>query len=209
MELFLQERIDLAKALAKSEDLPVSYADLTLITCAVISACAARRWPGKGIDKVRFVELLVRHSKSGFHASWVSVPALLNEGHIRQDETPYGIPGNDARIYRGEEIDLSFDDASAKYPSIEPKRLRRCCYASLIYERLRCAYSHEYRHGKDITTVPASCNSGRVDYIGRLPDRTRVICFRLEYLIELAQHHVSIMPGAPEDRPSKWWSEMA
>ena len=112
MDTFLQERMELVRALADSEDLPVSYADLALITCAVISACAARRWPGRGFDRKRFVELLVQqHSDSRFRTSWISAPALLNAGLIRQDETPYGTPGNETRIYRDEEIDLSFEDA--------------------------------------------------------------------------------------------------
>ncbi len=209
MDSFLQERIVLVKALAESEDLPVRYADLALITCAVISACAARRWPGRGIDRKRFVELLVQHTEIGFHTSWVSVPALLNASVIRQDQTPYGIPGNEDRIYRDEEIDLSFEDARTKYRAIAPKQLRRYCYASLIYERLRCAYAHEYRSGEDTITVSPSRHSSRVSYIGRIPEMRRKACFHLKYLIELAQHHVSIVPAAPEAPPSEWWSEMA
>ena len=68
-------------------------------------------------------------------------------------------------------------------------------------------YAHEYRGGKDMITVPASRNSARVSYIGRGPKMRRMVCFHLEYLIELAQHHVSILPRAPEAPPSCWWVE--
>ena len=35
-----------------------SYGEAVLILCAVLSALAADIWPGKGIDQMRFVELL-------------------------------------------------------------------------------------------------------------------------------------------------------
>ncbi len=49
----------------------------------------------------------------------------------------------------------------------------------------------------------------QVSYIGRGPDMRRMIHFHLEYLIALAEHHVSMLPAAPDAAPSRWWSEMA
>lgn len=59
MQSFLQGRIDLVKALREAS-LPVTQQDLELILSAVISACAACRWPGDGFDRKRFVESLIR-----------------------------------------------------------------------------------------------------------------------------------------------------
>jgi hypothetical protein len=210
MREFLQGRINLVKALRDS-NLPFHYADLVLIICAVLSSCSSRRWPenGKRIDKQRFIELLVKHSPEDFHTSWVSVPSLLNDGFIDETQTPYGKPGNGTRIYFDDEIDLSLEDAINKYPQVSLKNLKQHCYAYLIYERLRCGYSHEYWHHKSITHVPASYEGSCVSYIGRtsLSGNTirRMISFYLDYLIRLAEYHVSILPSICSAHPSCWW----
>ena len=209
MQKFLQGRIDLVKSLIDS-DLSVHYADLVLILCSVLSACAARRWEGKGIDKKRFIELLARYSPDKFRTSWVSVPSLIYDGLISESQTPYGKPGNRDHIYCDDEIDLSLEDASIKYIGISDKDLRKHCYAYLIYERLRCCYSHEYWHDESITHVPPSHKKARISYIGRLSDTKikRMSSFHLDYLISLAEYHVSNLSNSPsKDYPSWWISE--
>lgn len=210
MREFLQGRINLVKSLIDSS-LSVHYGDLVLITCAVLSACASRRWPrrlpGQNIDRRSFIELLAMHSQDDFRTSWVSVPSLLNDNLISETQTPYGNPGNASRIYIDNEIDLSLGDAIRKYPQVSSSDLRRHCYASLIYERLRCGYSHEYCPHESITHVPASRKNARISYIGRLSDKTikRMISFHLNYLITLAEYHVSNLPSSPSTYPSPWW----
>ena len=58
MRSFLLDRIRLVNELIAGGP-RVEYADFVLILTAVLSACSARRWPGRGIDRNRFVELLV------------------------------------------------------------------------------------------------------------------------------------------------------
>lgn len=205
---FLSGRLDLVNVLAT--DVPgACYADLVLIVTAVLSACASARWPGTGIDKKRFIELLVSHSPEDSHASWVCIPALINQGLLAEIETPYGSPGQSDRIFRDHEIDLAFDDAKTKYPHIPSPQLRKHSYASLIYEWLRCGYAHEYCSHESITHVPASRRQARVSYIGRVtPTKLqRMVSFHFDYLMELAQHHVSTLPETPSPIPSKWWIE--
>ena len=60
MHRFLQGRIDLVHQLRALSTLEVAQQDLELILTAVMSACAACRWPGEGFDRKRFVESLVR-----------------------------------------------------------------------------------------------------------------------------------------------------
>lgn len=212
MQRFLRERMELVRALT-STALPVTYADMALITCGVLSACAARRWPSEDkrekIDRRRFVELLVMHSPSDFHTDWISVPMLLNEGAIVEADTPYEA-GSQTRIFRDEEIDLTFERAAARYPNVERRALIECCYAYLIYERLRCGYAHEYCPGEYVTDVQASRRDARVSYISRhiglCPTSVRrTASFNILYLIELADYHVGILPNAPCQRPSTWW----
>jgi hypothetical protein len=197
MQKFLYGRIRLVKELLQS-DLAVTYADLTLILCAVLSACAARRWPrqGRNLDKARFVSLLVKYSPPEFHTSWISVPALLNDGLITESETPWGRPGQATRVYCDEEIDLSIEDAELRYPLVSAVRLKEYSYASLIYRWLRCGYSHEYCAHDSITEIQASRRISRLSYIGRSTGKgiKRMVAFHLDYLIRLAEYHVSILP---------------
>jgi len=207
MQDFLRGRVELARALMKGTPAVACYADVALVTCAVLSACASHRWPGRGIDKQRFIELLVRHSPPSFRTSWVCVPALLNDGLISQNQTPYGRPGHSARIHPDDAIDLSLEEAKRKYPKVCAKELRRHCYAYLVYERLRCGYAHEYRPGRDVTEHPPSSKDARLSYIGRLGKEgtRRMLAVHLEYLLRLAEHHVSNLPETKCCRPSLWW----
>ena len=165
MKHFLKGRLEVARILA--EEVPAAtYADSVLIVTAVLSACASVRWPGRKIDRKRFIELLVSHSAEDFRTSWVSVPALVNRKLVPESDTPYGSPFS-TRIFRDDEIDLSLDGARARYPSVAGKELRKHSYASLIYEWLRCGYVHEYCPHDEITHVPPSRGKARVSYIGR------------------------------------------
>lgn len=205
MKRFLEGRLDLAEALAT--DIPGAiYADVVLVVTAVLSACASIRWPGRRLDRKRFVELLVRHSPEDFRTSWVSIPALINQGLVLENDTPY-MGGNSDRIFRDDEIDLSLHDARTRYPSVPEEQLRKHCYATLIYEWLRCGYAHEYCPHQNITHVPPSRANARVSYIGRLTDKnlTRMVSFHLPYLFDVANYHVSILPDTADSPPSAWW----
>jgi hypothetical protein len=205
MKHFLKERLILAQSLLGN--IPgASYADVVLIVTAVLSACASIRWPGKGIDKGRFIELLVAYSPAEFHASWVSIPTLINAGLISESDTLY-TGGNSSRVFRDEEIDLSIGEARKMYPELREEQLRKHCYASLIYEWLRCGYAHEYCPHDCITQVPASREKARVSYIGRLKggEITRMVSFHLDYLLELADSHVSVLPSIASSFPASWW----
>jgi hypothetical protein len=89
MRAFLQGRVDLVKAL-RASSLPVTHQDLELILTAVMSACAACRWPGEGFDRKRFVESLVRFSSPKLHLDYVSTGALLEMGVISDRGAPLG-----------------------------------------------------------------------------------------------------------------------
>ncbi len=211
MQRFLQQRVDLAKYLIS--DVPLAhYADVALVLTAVLSACAAIRWPGNcGIDRRRFIELLVSCSPEHFHTSWVSVPALINVGLVQEADTPYGQPGQSTRIFRDEDIDLSLQKAKDKY-AVSERKLRKRCYSSLIYDWLRCGYAHEYVPNENITHVPASRYTARISYIGRSTggeqERVqRMVSIHLEYLIDLADYHVRNMPNAPSPKPTEWWTD--
>ena len=183
---------------------------MVLIICAVISACAAQRWPGRDIDKKRFLELLIKFSPAESRTLWVSVPALINAGLIAKNTTRYGRLEESGRNYRDDEIDICFDEARKLYPHIMPRDLKKYTYAWLIYEWLRCGYAHEYCARGNTTPFPsASGESARISYINRLENNgvTYMACFHLSYLIGLASHHVSILPSNSSPYPQTWWTE--
>ena len=75
MQSFLQGRINLVKA-TRGSSLSVTREDLELILTAVMSACAACRWPGERIDQKRFVESLIQFGSPELHLD-VGTGALL------------------------------------------------------------------------------------------------------------------------------------
>jgi len=209
MRKFLLDRVRLVRELSAQNDIRVEYADLALILCSVLSACAAARWPGRQIDRNRFIELLVGSSPACAHTIWVSVPALINRGLVLEADTPYGKSGAGARIFTDAEIDLSYDEAREQYPSVGAMKLKQYTYASLIYEWLRCGYAHEYCPDGHITHFTPSRREARISYIGRtLPEGSvrRMVGFHLDYLVGLADFHASHVEGEAA-RPERWWIE--
>lgn len=211
MQIFLRDRVRLVRELAAGRS-GASYADLVLILTAVISACAAKRWPGKGIDRKRFVELLVQCSPSHAHCGHVSVPSLLNSKLVSESNTPWGDPGCSTRILRDDEIDLSVRDSSVRFPGLPTSILKNHSYAHLIYTWLRCAYSHEYIIASQATEWPSSRRVARISYIGRKVGDTqlvRIASFHLDYLISLAEHHAQQLADRPHPLPATWWLDIS
>jgi hypothetical protein len=205
---FLEDRVRLVRELLDS-NISVAYGDIVLILSAVMSSCAAARWPGRGIDRRRFVELLIQRSSPDSHTNWVCVPALINARLVAEADTPYG-PGENTRIFRDDEIDIELTAAQSKYSSVSLVDLKRCTYAVMIYEWLRCGYAHEYCPHGNITHVPPSRYNARLSYIGRGTQNgmKRMISFHLDYLIGLAQHHASNYSDSPEPTPGQWWIDV-
>ena len=205
MQQFLQQRLELVKTLSTMSD--AHYSDQVLIITAVLSACAALRWPGNRIDRKRYIELLAKHSEPDNHSTWVSIPALINNGTILAKDTPCGKPGHSSRIFRDHEIDLEITDAAKKYPQVSVNDLRKFCYASLIYEWLRCGYSHQYWAHPNSTYVPPSRCKARVSYITRTSSNgiTKMVHFHIDYLLRLAEDQVSKMTLMANPKPIIWW----
>ena len=209
MRSFLLDRIRLVNELIAGGP-RVEYADLVLILTAVLSACSARRWPGRGDDHNRFVELLIAHSPPDAHCDYVCLSSLLFAGHISERDTPWGPPGKSTRTFRDDEVDLPYSEARLRFPHIQPLKLKKHTYASLIYSWLRCPYAHEYCMSESTSHVPATNQPARISYIGgRDPDGGRTATFHLDYLLSLATHHAESVVDTPESQPQKWWLQTA
>jgi len=209
MQTFLQGRIDLVKALRESS-LPVTHQDLELILTAVMSSCAACRWPGEGFDRKRFVESLIRFSSPELHLDYVSTSALLEMGVISDSQTPWGVLGQEIRIFTGEEIDGPISKMGRRYPDVSIRDFKRASYANRIYEWLRCGYAHIYWGAGNTTYVAPSDHPAQISYIGRRESdgtRVRIASFHLDYLIDVASEQVSTLPKKKLDQPDQWWIE--
>jgi hypothetical protein len=205
---YLESKIRFVRQVIES-DIAVGYEDIALILCTTISAAAASRWPGRDIDRKRFIELLVLHSPRSIDVTRVSVAALINKGFVNESDTPYS--ADNTRIFRDEEIDPLLPDAVNEYAGIPLRRLKKCTYAALVYDWIRCAYAHEYRANEFVIHVPASRRPARVSYIGRLHGTgiRRMAYFDLESLIDLASHHAANEAESPAPYPAEWWVESA
>jgi hypothetical protein len=207
MQSFLQGRVDLVKTLRESS-LPVTYHDLALILTAVMSACAACRWPGRGFDPKRFVESLIRFSSPELHLNWVSTGALLEIGAISDSQTPWGRPAQQVRIFTGEELDGPIAAMEHRYPDVSLRDFKRASYANRIYEWLRCGYAHNYWAGGNTTPVAPSDRPAQISYISRggpFGRQIRVASFHLDYLILVAEEQVVKLPEREIDKPGQWW----
>ena len=81
-----------------------SYSEAILILCSTLSTLAAEIWPGKGIDRKRFVELLTEYAPPHLHTTRISVPFLTK--HLRasaktNDLTQVGGPFHAASLQDG------------------------------------------------------------------------------------------------------------
>jgi hypothetical protein len=210
MHRFLQGRIDLVHQLRALSTLEVAQQDLELILTAVMSACAACRWPGEGFDRKRFVESLVRFGSPDLHLDYVSTGALLEMGVISESQTPWGMPGQQLRIFTGAEIDGSITEMAKRYRHVSTRDLKKASYANRIYEWLRCGYAHVYWAAGNTTHVAPSDLPAQISYIGRRePDgsRVRIASFHLDYLIDVAQDQVSTLPKAKLPMADSWWMD--
>src|SRR5512138_640924 len=72
---FVERKIVVAQALDRGE-CGGSYAEACIIMASVISGIASDLWPGKGLDRKRFVELWARYADPALSPNLISVPLL-------------------------------------------------------------------------------------------------------------------------------------
>jgi hypothetical protein len=196
-----------------------SYGDGVMILCAAISALAAEAWPGSGRDKKRFVEALVKHARIS-HPEFISVPLLISgAGHQQQHALrstfiaplEHGIPST---ILSGNEVDKPEQDIFSVCLGLGLHKIRRYSYANLLYEEIRCGYSHEYDPGEKARSwsVGARVADTPTTYVNMLSDcdqRTRLIHFHIEWIADVVTEIACSLDKQaqmlPLSEPEKWW----
>lgn len=133
----------------------ITYGDAILILTAVISALAAQCWPGRNIDAPRFTQLLAGYAPETLT---ISVPLLMKSfessnkadlatklnGHFDRFAPWRTIPIGHSVDLSENDVELLLGDSSFR------QEIRKHSYAYLLYDELRCSYSHEFKPGPRI-----------------------------------------------------------
>lgn len=217
---WVTEKCEIAIALARGEARG-SYSEAAILVCAALSALAAEVWPGRKIDRARFIELLVRFGPTPNIPITISVPLLVRHFELTSSESSAKLlrntflPFSATRVVAGSEVDKSEDEVLFICPNLSAKDIRKVSYACLLYEEVRSAYAHEYKPGTKADSWPMTMANGQsVSYVNRLlaaaiPETDRHIHFHIDWLAKLAvdiaididTHRATL----PWQVPANWW----
>ena len=221
---WVREKCDIAAALSRGEA-GGTYSESTILVCAALSALSAEVWPGRGIDRRRFVELLVRIGSSTTILTSVSVPLLAQYLSVAGDHANSTIlmkallSFSPTRVVAGPQVDKAEVEVASLCPSLDRKIIRDHSYACLLCEEVRSSYAHEYRPGSRAASWPMAQYVGQaVSYVNRLlksgtPETGRFIHFHIEWLrqmaVDLAANIDALAPTIPRSVPAAWWIDGA
>lgn len=195
-----------------------SYAEGVIILSAAISAMAAEAWPGSGIDKMRFVEMIKDYCDAKLNPTRISVPLLI--GRLRDDNKSTEadtlrkqfMDYQKTRVLTGNDVDRTEADILSLCPSLGHKEIRRFSYAGVFYEEVRSGFVHEYRPGKKADSwAIAATEDDEISYGNWMNDPDRHIHFPVQWIAKVAK---SVAEAAdnnasqlPLSRPKMWWLE--
>jgi hypothetical protein len=152
--------------------------DAEILLCSAMSALAARGWPGRHMDRVRFVEFLIRFAPSEHGISAISTPILAARlrlagdlpGALKLKEAFF--PGSELLIVTGSDVDKDEKDIQAVLPALDLKTVRGHSYAALIYTDLRSHLVHEYSISTLLSSFSHSDGGSLPDYTNMTLDPT-------------------------------------
>ena len=210
---WVTDKCNIALAL-ESGQLGAGYSEAAILVCATLNALAAEAWPGRGLDRVRFVELLIKMMSSTPSPATISVPLLVQ--HLRTESltaeadtlTRELMPFGSSLVITGSDVDKSEFDLLSICPAIPVGLLRKNSYACLLYEDIRSSYAHEYRPGGRADSWPMTMLQGQsISYVNNVSERR--IHFHIEWLAsiatELAKSLDAMDATLPLAHPATWW----
>ena len=219
---WIADKCQLAMRLSRGEA-GGGYAEAAILACAALSALAAELWPGKGIDRFRFIEMLVKLGPEASTCSTISVPLLVQHLTSTRNITDaeklrraFAIP-QISRVLTGSDVDQHEEKILAVCPTIKLKVLRQHSYASILYSEIRSSYAHQYQPGVQADSFPMTMRAGqKVSYINRLSDDLqthRLLHFHIDWLLALPVGLAGIADDLSSEMPHPcpiiWWSEGA
>jgi hypothetical protein len=221
---WVTEKCSIATALARGEA-GGTYSEAIILVCSTLSALAAEVWPGRHIDRARFIELLVRFSPTPSLPMTISLPLFIQDCELNSTKliakllSDTFLPFSTTRVVNGSEVDKSESEVLSICSNFTPKNIRKFSYACLLYEEVRSAYAHEYKPGAKADSWPMTMSGNQlVSYVNRLldprtPETTRLIHFHIEWLAKLAVDIAKSIDNdcatLPRKAPANWWIDEA
>jgi hypothetical protein len=137
---YISHRVTLAEALNGGK-CGGDYSDACVILASVLSGISADLWPGKGIDRARFVETWVRYADPTLMPNRISLPLLVRRLKRKGDTSAVvaikaAFPkafaaGNTSRVLTGE-MDLDEAKVQAVATGLDLKTSRPCISSGVL-----------------------------------------------------------------------------
>jgi hypothetical protein len=184
-------KLEIAKRLNAGE-INGSYSEALMIISSILSATASMIYPGYGIDKRRFVELLIKYNTTDYEFSKISIPLLKESRILTKEQDLILLEEYNTKSYSliitGEDIDLDESIVRTLCPDIDLRKLREFSYANLFYKELRSSLVHEYRLSDFAASFPQTTKEAFVSYNNNVHYPTRRICFHFNPLKEITEN---------------------
>jgi hypothetical protein len=217
---WVSEKCDVATRLSNG-DAGGGYAESAILVCAALSALSAELWVGRGIDRVRFIEMLARFGTNSNDCKLISIPLLVQHlnnssrsSEALQMQHAFALSST-ARVLVGPDVDKNEDTVLSICPQLDLQEVRRFSYASILYSEVRSSYAHEYRSGEQADSWPMTMLPDQhVSYINRITDSLemrRLIHIHsgwfVQIAIELASAVDNLANTLPLPKPQVWWAD--
>ncbi len=210
---FIYKKISLAEKIYNGEN-DGGYNEIVLIFSAVLSSIASEMWPGKNIDRKRFVELLVKYTPFSLKAKYISIPVLWQKFIQINDfdsqiilEKKYNLKGY--QLLTDEEIDSTEDYIFEILPKLTEKEIRKYSYAQIFYEYVRSPIIHEYQISDSADQIMVTQRDVLVSYNNTLIFPYKRIYFHFRWMKEITTSLIERLNSfdieLPSELPIKWW----
>jgi hypothetical protein len=199
------------------------YGEAVLVVAGLLGGISADLWPGKRIDRPRFVELWSQYADPTHGPNRISLPLLVArlretgrdaEAAALETFRPHVFgPGYHSRIVTADDVDLTEAEILGLCPTLAVVDVRASSYGAVFYEHVRSAIVHEFHFGTQAVGVPMTDRQADVSYSNYLDRHTRAhsrrIHFHMPWLVSLADSVAAnadpVLPSAPLPNPSPWW----
>jgi len=219
---FVQKKLTVAQCLDNG-GCGGGYGEAILVVAGLLGGLSADLWPGKRIDRARFIELWSQYADPTHGPNRISLPLLVArlratgrdaEAATLEARHPrvFG-PGYHSRIVTADDVDLTEAEVLGLCPTLAVIDVRASSYGAVFYEHVRSAIVHEFHFGAEAVGVPMTDRQADVSYSNfdrHTGAHSRRIHFHMPWLVSLADGVAAradriISTAAPLPAPSPWW----
>ena len=185
-----------------------SLKDAVLILSSAFSAIASALWPGKHIDKQRFIQLMIKFSNHLPHPSTISIPLLCQSKYaLPASLKTFYLQYDDSRILIDLDIDKDEEEIIKLFGHIPKNILRRFSYANLFYQEFRSGIVHGYETTENAFLLPFTERKYSISYINYIS--IKKIVFKFNWLVgtleSISKNVQLIHTDLPTKENNEWW----